>query len=108
MMAIVVLLGTIAMLQVKVEKSKIQAVMIEKGPEVIKGNYTIIQYTDAGWINPIYVSEYCLDGQVLEYTEKGSLKHKPISFDGIRIVDGWVEGDELMQYGYWIPSDFDL
>ena len=108
MMAIVVLMGTISMLQFKVEKLQEKLIVIEPEPEVIVGNYTIIQYTDAGWINPLYVSEYCLDGQVLKYKEKGSLKYKPISFDGIRIVDGWVEGDELMQYGYWIPEDFGL
>jgi hypothetical protein len=107
MMAIVVLMGTIAMLQVKAEKLQ-ELSMVSPEPEITTGNFTIIQYTNAGWINPIYVSEYFLDGQVLMYLEKGSLKYKPIKFEGLRFVDGWVEGDPLMKYGYWIPEDFGL
>jgi hypothetical protein len=106
MMAIVVLMGSISILQVKIEKLQEQSIIVH--PEVITGNYTIIQYTDAGWINPIYVSEYYLNGQVLMYIEKDSIKYKPIKFEGLRFVDGWVEGDPLMQYGYWIPEDLGL
>lgn len=69
-----------------------------------KGEFTLIQYTDAGWINPIYITEYSLDGQVLFYAEKGYKKLTPISLDNVRLVPGWIVGEELIKYGYWMPE----
>jgi hypothetical protein len=107
MMAIVVLMGVMAMMQFKVEKLQEQ-LLTEQVPKLIVGDFTIIQYTEAGWINPIYISEYFLDGQVLMYLEKDSSRYKPMKFEGLRFIDGWLGDDEMMKYGYWISDDLGL
>lgn len=105
MFAIVVLVWFMSAQQIKVEELQEQSVISEQMSKSVQGEYTLFQYTDAGWINPIYIEEYHLDGQVLYYKEKGNKQELPISFVTLRIVPGWVVGDDLMQYGFWIPDE---
>jgi len=105
--AILVLVGVITVQQVKIEKFEEPQVIAAPTQETIKGEFTLFQYA-ASWINPIYIEGYRLDGQVLYYTEKYNTQELPISIDNLRIVPSWIEGNELMKYGFWIPDDLGL
>ncbi|MDF2891218.1 MAG: hypothetical protein K0R80_1585 [Clostridia bacterium] len=104
--AIFVLVGGIAKEQVRIEKLEEQLANrpLVEAPKIIFGEYTLIHYPNGGWINAIYITEYYKIGQDLFYKEKGSTVFKPIWFPSILPVDGWVEGDALTDYGYWIPE----
>jgi len=102
-MAIVMLVGVIAFEQVKIEKLQEQQ-LVETGPEIVTGEYTIIHYPDGGWINSIYITDYYLVGRDLYYKEKNSTEYKIIWFPNIIFADGWLESKELVDYGYWIPA----
>jgi len=104
-LVLIILAMAFALVITLTENENMEAQLAAGEPEIVTGNYTLFHYTDAGWINPIYVTRYSLDGQVLRYVENGT--ELPISFEHIRIVPGWVEGDELMQYGFWVPEEFE-
>jgi hypothetical protein len=89
--------------EIKNLQATIQEQASEKAPEIIEGQYTIIHYPP-GWTNAIYITEYYLDGKTLWFKEKGSTEFKPIWFPGLLPVDGWIEGEALMNYGYWISE----
>jgi hypothetical protein len=108
MMTIVVCMGVIAILQVKVETLQEQSIIGEPAPKTFTGEYTIIHYPSGGWANAIYITEYKLDGQVIWYKEKGSTEDKPIWFSSVIMADGWLYGEELANYGYWITDDLGL
>jgi hypothetical protein len=109
-MAIVVLVGVIAIEQVKMEKLEEQLANVQhvEAPKIVFGKYTLIHYPNGGWTNAIYITEYYKIGQDLYYKEKGSLVFKPIWFPSILPVDGWIEGEQLADYGCWISElDFE-
>ncbi|HYE80850.1 MAG TPA: hypothetical protein VEG39_01650 [Clostridia bacterium] len=79
-------------------------------PEVYKGQYTIFQYTQNGWSNHMYVTEFSKEDGFLYY----KLKDHPDEYMFIKAeeflpVPGWVEGtDDLMEYGFWEPIEFEF
>jgi hypothetical protein len=106
MMLIVVMAIVLAITFVQNENLEAQAVRLEtvREPKVITGEYTIIHYPSGGWANAIYITEYKLDGQVLWYKEKDSTEDKPIWFSSVLLADGWLYGEALADYGYWISE----
>jgi hypothetical protein len=105
--AIIVLMGAIGGLLTKNEKLEEQ-LAIDTEPKVITGEYTIIHYPNGGWINSIHITDYYLVGRDLYYKEKNSTEYKILWFPNIIFADGWLEGKELADYGYWITDlDFD-
>jgi hypothetical protein len=70
----------------------------------IVGQYTLIHYPNGGWINSIHITEYYIKDNLLWYKEKGSTTDKPIWLSSVIFVDGWIEGERLMDYGYWISE----
>ncbi|MDF2889767.1 MAG: hypothetical protein K0R80_134 [Clostridia bacterium] len=111
MMVIVAMLFVIAILLMQNENLELQAVNEEEqveAPKIVFGKYTLIHYPNSGWTNAIYITEYYKIGQDLYYKEKGSTVFKPIWFPNILPVDGWIEEEQLADYGYWISEmDFD-
>jgi hypothetical protein len=85
-----------------------ERIALEPEPKIITGQYTIIHYPSGGWANAVQITEYYLKGQVLWYKEKGSTKDKPIWLSSIIIADGWLEGEQLVDYGYWLPDDIEF
>jgi uncharacterized protein (DUF2126 family) len=70
----------------------------------IVGQYTLIHYPNGGWINNIYITEYYIKDNLLWYREKGSTTDKPIWINDVLFADGWIEGKQLMNYGYWVEG----
>jgi hypothetical protein len=75
--------------------------------QVWEGQYTIFQYTQNGWSNHMYVTEFYIEDDFLYY----KLKDYPDEYMFIRAeeflpVPGWIEEpEELMKYGFWEPMD---
>lgn len=84
---------------------------ISQEPErqIWQGEYTIFQYTQNGWSNHFFVTEFYEEDGYLFYR----LKDHPEEYMLIRAeeflaVPGWVEDvDELMKYGFWEPMESD-
>jgi hypothetical protein len=70
----------------------------------IVGEYTLIHYPNGGWINAIHITEYYIKDNLLWYREKGSTTDKPVWISDVIFADGWIEGEQLMDYGYWISE----
>ncbi|MGE5631730.1 MAG: hypothetical protein ACM3TR_11610 [Caulobacteraceae bacterium] len=76
-------------------------------PEVKQGNYTIFHYTNAGWTNKLYITDYYIKDGILYYKLRESQGgFLPVEFEDCLIVPDWIETiDELMNYGFWEPGD---
>lgn len=78
-------------------------------PEVKQGKYTIFQYTQNGWANRLYVTEYYIKDRIIYYKSRehqGEYMEAP--FDNCLPVPDWIEStDELMNYGYWEPGYYE-
>lgn len=101
---IMVLIGTIAGLQIKNVKLQAQLIVAQES-RVITGEYTLIHYPNSAWTNAIYVTEFYVDGQYIYFKQKDSTEFKPVWASTILPVDGWITGEKLYDYGYWEPGD---
>lgn len=74
-------------------------------PHVWKGEYTIFQYTQHGWANRLYVTEYYIkDGIIYYKSREHQSEYLPVQFDNTLTVPKWIEApDELVEYGFWQP-----
>jgi hypothetical protein len=70
----------------------------------IVGQYTLIHYPNGGWINSIHITEYYIKDNLLWYREKGSTTDKPVWISDVIFADGWLEGEELIDYGVWVSE----
>lgn len=71
--------------------------------EIKQGKYTIFNYTQNGWTNRLYVTEYYIEDRIIYYKprehEGGYLE---VTLENCLTVPGWIEDtDLLMDYGYW-------
>jgi hypothetical protein len=89
------------------EAPQLTATQMEQQPYLWLGHYTIFQYTQNGWSNHMYVTEFYKQDGFLYYR----LKDYPdeymfIKAEGFLPVPGWVEDpNELMKYGFWEPME---
>jgi hypothetical protein len=89
------------------QKQIIKAATTEK--QVWKGEYTIFQYTQNGWSNHMYVTEfYKEDGYLFYKLKDHQEEYMFIKAEEFLPVPGWIEStDELMKYGFWEPMESD-
>lgn len=73
------------------------------GPEVKQGRYTIFQYTQIGWTNRVYITEYFIEDNIIHYKEREHQdEYIEMPFEDCLIEPKWVEeNEELMDFGFW-------
>lgn len=72
---------------------------------VWKGEYTIFNYTQNGWTNRLYVTEFYIEDDTIYYKLRDHKEYLPVKFDNCLPAVGWVEEiDKLMKYGFWQPG----
>jgi hypothetical protein len=101
----ILLFGFIIFQMIETVNLELQMDKLQQPTETrISGEYTLIHYPNGGWINAIHITEYYIKDNLLWYREKGSIEDKPIWLNTVLFVDGWIEGKQLMDYGYWISE----
>lgn len=109
MMAVVILMGVVAIQLTKIDTlESIPAASVAAEIEVFTGEFTLFHYTQGGWVNYYYITEFYIEGQILHYKIGDSRQSIPVLFQEIGIVQGWIEEENLPKYGYWIPDDLGL
>lgn len=78
-------------------------------PEIKQGKYTIFQYTQSGWTNRLYVTEYYIEDRIIHYKDREHQEeYMELPFEDCLPKQGWIEdADKLMDYGWWEPSGYD-
>jgi hypothetical protein len=77
-------------------------------PEVKQGKYTIFQYTEVGWTNRLYATEFYIEDDKIFYKSREHADYLPIALENCLIVPEWIENvDELMNYGFWEPGGYE-
>lgn len=78
-------------------------------PEIKQGQYTIFHYTQSGWINRLYATEYYIKDRIIYYKDREHQgEYMEIPFEDCLPKPGWIEAvDELMDYGWWEPGGYE-
>lgn len=75
-------------------------------PEVKQGQYTIFQYTEVGWTNRLYITEFYIEDDKIFYKLREYDEYLPTALENCLIAPEWIEDiNELMNYGFWEPAE---
>lgn len=96
-------LGSIRTLEA--ENKSLKSQINESNSLVYKGEYTIFYYTQNGWTNRLYVTEFYIENDIVFYKLREldyETLYLPVKFDDCLVVKGWIEDiNELINYGFW-------
>lgn len=87
------------------ENKSLKIQINESNSLTYKGEYTIFYYTQNGWTNRLYVTEFYIENDIVFYKLREldyETLYLPVKFDDCLVVKGWIEDiNELINYGFW-------
>lgn len=98
---IIILIGALGIQMRKAERLEAAEANVEVNiTPVTRGAYTLFQYTNVGWTNVEYLTEYYIKDQLLYYRTKDGKKNF-CDTNSFAMVEGWIEEQEKIDYGFY-------